>query len=174
VKAESFLYLMEALARLREHRRPFTLLVIGDGPMEPALRMRAAAELPGQAVFAGRIPRGEMPRFYSAADVFAFPGIGESLGMVFLEAQSCGVPVVALATAGVPQVVIEGRTGILVPRDDGRTMARAIELLAADPGRRRMMGESGARFVREERNLHRNYLRLSRFLTTLTERGSTE
>ncbi|MCU0587792.1 MAG: glycosyltransferase family 4 protein [Syntrophobacteraceae bacterium] len=169
VKTESFLYLLKALAKLREDLQSFTLLVIGDGPMEPLLRKRAAMELPGQAVFAGRIPRESMYRLYSAADVFAFPGIGESLGMVFLEAQSCGLPVVALAAAGVPQVVVDGATGILVPPDDGHAMARALRLLAADPALRRMMGQGGARFVREERNLHRNTLQLSQKLVGLAE-----
>jgi glycosyltransferase involved in cell wall biosynthesis len=89
--------------------------------------------------------------------------------MVFLEAQSCGLPVVALAAAGVPQVVIDGTTGILVPPDDGHAMARALHLLAADPALRHMMGEGGARFVREERNLHRNTLQLSEKLTGLAE-----
>jgi len=167
VKAESFRYLLGSLVQLKERFPDFALLVVGDGPMEPTLRTAAHSALPGQVLFAGRVPRHEMFRFYSAADVFVFPGIGESLGMVFLEAQSCGTPVVALNTAGVPQVVIDSETGLLVPQDDGQAMSQAIEGLARDPVRRRMLGDSGARFVRLERNLHRNYLRLSQQLEVL-------
>ena len=171
VKTQSFLHLLRALVKLRALMPAFTLVVVGDGPMEPHLRSLAVRELPGHVVFAGRVPRPEMFRFYGAADVFAFPGIGESLGMVFLEAQSCGVPVVALDTAGVPQVVVNGETGILVPMDDGDAMARAIEHLGRDPEARRALGSAGARFVRDERNLHKNYLRLARELTSLVRGG---
>jgi glycosyltransferase involved in cell wall biosynthesis len=173
VKTESFLHLLRALVQLRVLLPAFTLVVVGDGPMEPCLRSLALQDLPGQVVFAGRVPRREMSRFYSAADVFAFPGIGESLGMVFLEAQCCGAPVVALDTAGVPQVVVHGETGILVPRDDGSAMARAIEELGRNPERRRALGSAGARFVRNERNLHKNYVELARELTAL-DRGSRQ
>ncbi len=171
VKAESFNYLLRSLVQLKERVPDFTLLVVGDGPMEPTLRMAAHSALHGQVRFAGRIPRHEMFRFYSAADVFVFPGIGESLGMVFLEAQSCGTPVVALNAAGVPQVVIDSETGVLVPEDDGQAMSRAIEGLARDPVRRRTLGGSGARFVRLERNLHRNCLRLSQQLEKLAQQS---
>ncbi len=168
VKTESFLHLLRSLILLKESFPEFTLLVVGDGPTEPALREMAQAALPRQVCFAGRAPREEMRRFYSAADVFAFPGIGESLGMVFLEAQSCGTPVVALNTAGVPQVVVDGVTGLLVPKDDGRAMAHAIEQLARDPARRVNLGIAAAHFVRAERNLHHNYLRLSQQLEQLS------
>ena len=171
VKTESFLHLLRALVKLRQFLPDFTLVVVGDGPMEPHLRSLALQDLPGQVVFAGRVPRREMSRFYSAADLFAFPGIGESLGMVFLEAQCCGVPVVALDVAGVSQVVFHGETGILVPRDDGSAMAGAIEGLGRDPERRRKLGAAGSRFVRDERNLYKNYLKLARELTALVQGG---
>jgi glycosyltransferase involved in cell wall biosynthesis len=174
VKTESFLYLLESLVQLNKRFRDFTLLVVGDGPMEPTLQKKAYSALSGKVTFAGRIPRHEMFRFYSAADIFAFPGIGESLGMVFLEAQSCGTPVVALNTAGVPQVVIDSETGMLVPRDDGRAMAQAIEGLARNPVQRHTMGRSGALFVRRERNLHRNYLRLSREIEKIVCDGNSD
>jgi glycosyltransferase involved in cell wall biosynthesis len=167
VKTESFLYLLDALDRFRNRWSDFILLVVGDGPMEPWLREKALARLPGQVVFAGGAPRTEMVRFYSAADIFAFPGIGESLGMVFLEAQSCGVPVAALETAGVPQVVIHGETGLLAPMDGGERLAEALAFLAGNPMKREELGRNGARFVREARNLHRNYGELSEILNRL-------
>ncbi len=76
--------------------------------------LKALAEdlLPGRVVFTGRVARPDMAQCYSAADLFAFPGIGESLGMVYLEAQACGLPVVALESPGVSQVVVGGQTGI--------------------------------------------------------------
>lgn len=170
VKTESFLYLLDALDRFRKRWADFVLLVVGDGPMEARLRERALARLPGQVVFAGGVPRSQMARFYSAADIFAFPGIGESLGMVFLEAQSCGVPVVALKTAGVPQVVVHGRTGLLASMDAADQLAEALAVLAGDPRQRERLGQNGARFVREARNLHRNYRELSETLSRLVSK----
>ena len=75
---------------------------------------------PARPYSPGRIARQDMVQYYSAADLFAFPGIGESLGMVYLEAQACGLPVVALDSPGVSQVVVGGQTGLLVAEDAGR------------------------------------------------------
>jgi glycosyltransferase involved in cell wall biosynthesis len=155
-------YLFNALRLLREEGVFFQLMVVGDGPGEEDVRLLAGKALGDRVIFAGGIPPGEMFRMYSAADLFAFPGIGESLGMVYLEAQGCGLPVVALNTAGVPQVVRDGETGILVPEDDGGAMAEAIERLIRNPGLRATIAGRAARYVRRERNLHLNYLEFSR------------
>jgi glycosyltransferase involved in cell wall biosynthesis len=121
-------------------------------------------------IFAGHVDRQLMYRYYSAADLFAFPGIGESLGMVFLEAQSCGLPVVALNTGGVPQVVRHGETALLVAQDDGHAMATAIESLLNQKETRIQMASRGIEFIRKERNLHRNYTILSHKLEELVSR----
>jgi glycosyltransferase involved in cell wall biosynthesis len=170
VKYESLVHLFRSLARLRLRRPNFRLLVAGDGPMESRLKELAEELLPGQTAFVGRVPRERMFEYYSAADVFAFPGIGESLGMVFLEAQACRLPVVALNTGGIPQVVRSGETGRLVPRDDGEAMAEALDDLLDDHESRLAMGRNGERFILEERNLEKNYLRLSAILETIARR----
>ena len=81
-----------------------------------------------------------MDQFYSAGDIFAFPGFRESLGMVYLEAQSCGLPVVACRNGGIPEVVDEGETGYLIPAGDAVALAERIILHFARPAvvRRRM------------------------------------
>jgi glycosyltransferase involved in cell wall biosynthesis len=177
VKFHSLVYLFRALAFLHEEgQTPFVLMVIGDGPKEEELRRLAADLLPGRVIFTGRIPRLEMVRFYSAADLFVFPGIGESLGMVYLEAQAAGLPVVALDVAGVSQVVrgSEGhrhrQTGILVPQDDGRTMAEAVKRLLDDPNLRSSLARNAVGYVQEARNLHHNYAELSSLLEGFARR----
>ena len=172
VKFQSLEYLFKSLDILRKRRPDFKLLVVGDGPMEQAVRNSLEAILPGRAILAGRVARHEMSRYYSAADVFAFPGIGESLGMVYLEAQSCGLPVVALDTRGVPQVVRTGRSGLLVPIDDGSAMAAALERLMTDDDLRSSLGTNAIEFIRSERNLHINYLRFSRMLETIVHKSA--
>lgn len=161
VKFESLIYLFRSLALLRLQQKGFKLLLVGDGPMQEELRRIAAELLPDMVLFVGRVARKNMSTYYSAADLFVFPGIGESLGMVFLEAQACGCPVIALNTAGVPQVVLHNQTGLLVARDGGQAMAEAVKNLLEDGRMREKLAANGPVFINEQRNLHRNYLQLS-------------
>jgi glycosyltransferase involved in cell wall biosynthesis len=170
VKCESLFYLLRSLALLKAENPPFRLLVVGDGPMEKDLKRVAEELLPGQAIFAGRVAHQDMAQFYSAADLFAFPGIGESLGMVYLEAQACGLPVVALDSPGVSQVAVSGETGLLVPQDDGQALAEAIATLLRNPTMRIRLGQGASQYVREQRNARRNIHQLSRELEKIVGR----
>jgi glycosyltransferase involved in cell wall biosynthesis len=161
VKSQSLIYLFRSLALLRRRREDFILLVVGDGPMAEDLKQRADELLPGKVVFAGLVSRDQMSGFYSAADLFVFPGIGESLGMVYLEAQACGCPVVALDTAGAPQVIKPDETGLLVPDDGGESFCRGVERLMDDHELRKKFSINGPLFIQAQRNLHLNYLLLS-------------
>jgi glycosyltransferase involved in cell wall biosynthesis len=171
VKFDSMIYLFKSLSILRRTRPDFILLVAGDGPMDAELRRAADRYIPGMVHFAGRVRRQAMPSYYSAADLFVFPGIGESLGMVYLEAQSCGLPVVALATGGVPQVVRHGETGLLVPQDKGHSMAMAVDQLLEDDTVRRELGAKASQFVRKERDIYVHSRQLSELLELI--RSST-
>jgi glycosyltransferase involved in cell wall biosynthesis len=84
--------------------------------------------------------------------------------MVFLEAQACALPVVALDVAGVPQVVEIDKTALLAAKDDGQSLAEALRKLINDLELRQKMGANGRQFIWEKRNLHHNYLELDRRL----------
>ena len=99
-----------------------------------------------------------------AGELFAFPGIRESLGMVYLEAQSCGLPVVAFDNGGIPEVVAREETGFLVPMYDEKRFVAAVETLLSDPERRRRMGAAAAARVRRRHDLDRNYEIVQRVL----------
>jgi glycosyltransferase involved in cell wall biosynthesis len=94
VKTEGLTWVIRACGELRRRGNNFHLVIAGDGKEKDRLQRLAREHLPHRFHFAGEIPRKEMYRYYSACDLFVFPGIRESLGMVFLEAQSCGLPVV--------------------------------------------------------------------------------
>jgi len=157
VKTEGLKWVIRACGQLQRQGQRFKLVIAGDGREKETLQRLAAAQMPGGALFAGKISRRQMFRYYSAADVFAFPGINESLGMVFLEAQCCGLPVVAFDNAGVPEAVQNGKTGILVPKFAFTPFAEAIAALLTDPNRRRQMGRAAAAYVQEHHDINKNY-----------------
>src|SRR5262249_22315268 len=98
------------------------------------------------------LPRPEVIQLLTHAAVFACPSVYEPLGIVNLEAMACGTAVVASRTGGIPEVVDDGRTGLLVDVDDDfeEHLARALDSVLADPVAAKRMGEAGReRAVRE-------------------------
>jgi glycosyltransferase involved in cell wall biosynthesis len=164
VKSQGLAWLIQCCSQLVAQKIPFVLVIAGSGPMEKSLKALAARSIPGHYRFVGKIPRQEMAGFYSAGDLFAFPGIRESLGMVFLEAQSCALPVVAFDNGGIPEVVDNGTTGLLIPMFDRAAFARALIRLIQDPDLRSGMGKASAAYIRQHHDLGRNYLALETLL----------
>ncbi|KDN76163.1 glycogen synthase [Streptomyces olindensis] len=91
------------------------------------------------------LPRPEVIQLLTHAALFVCPSVYEPLGIVNLEAMACGTPVVASAVGGIPEVVDDGRTGLLVPAGDGfeAGLARAMDTVLGDPETARRMGEAG-------------------------------
>jgi glycosyltransferase involved in cell wall biosynthesis len=142
--------LLRAFARARaagatESERLRLLLVGGDPFGDGRRRAEALArelELGGAVVFAGI--RRDVPELLGLSDVFALASLWEGLGLVFLEAMAAALPVLATRVSAVPEVVVEGETGRLVPPADDQALAKAMLELAADPGLRARLGAAGA------------------------------
>ncbi|UCF58103.1 MAG: glycosyltransferase family 4 protein [Deltaproteobacteria bacterium] len=164
VKARGLAWVIRACGKLLRQGRGFQLVIVGDGEEKVRLHRLAAEDLPGKVRFMGKVPRNEMYRIYSACDIFAFPGIRESLGMVFLEAQSCGLPVVAFANGGIPEVVKDRTTGFLVPPFALDPFVQAIESLLANENLRHKMGQAARSYVRQNHDLNRNYRKMETVL----------
>lgn len=128
--------LFEAVASLKDAR----LVVVGDGP-ERAKLERQASRL-GRVVMTGH--RADVAPFYAAATVFALPSHSEGSPNVVLEAMAAGVPVVATAVGGVPEILDNGRTGLLVPPRDPVAMAAAIRRLLTEPETRRALAAAAS------------------------------
>ncbi len=157
VKTRGLLWLIDCCRMLEKKGIDFLLVIAGGGCMETHIRTTAHAALPERVRFAGKIPPGKMADFYSAGDVFAFPGIGESLGMVFLEAQACGLPVVAFDNGGIPEAVVNKKTGFLTPMHDCRAFADRLAVLLEDKSMRRKMGNNALEYVQKYHDLDVNY-----------------
>jgi glycosyltransferase involved in cell wall biosynthesis len=110
----------------------------------------------------------------SAADLFAFPGIRESLGMVYLEAQSVGLPVAAFDNGGIAEVVGRDETGFLTPPFDDAAFRAAVARLLDDRDLRRSMGEQAEARVRLRHDLSVNYAKVEAVLTSLADRPLRE
>jgi glycosyltransferase involved in cell wall biosynthesis len=149
-----------------------TLVIAGDGSGRGELERLGQSLPPERIRFLGKVPRPELHRYYSAADIFAFPGIEESLGMVYLEAQSCRLPVVACGDWGGGEAVVAGETGLLSPFADPEQFTANLARLAREPLLRQRFGEEAERHVRLRHDLHRNYIALEQGLCQLAaQRG---
>jgi glycosyltransferase involved in cell wall biosynthesis len=161
--------LLEAFRSIAEHRAGVSLDVVGEEAIPPAemlasfddpavrsyasrygsgeylaeLRNGLPAELRGNVRFHGKLPHDQLPVRYREADLFVFPSLAEAFGKPIVEAMATGLPAVATRVGGIPEIVVDGETGLLVAPHDPGALAEAVERLAADPGLRRRMGAAG-------------------------------
>jgi len=140
-------FLLEAWSRvLADHPRA-VLLLAGTGELEKQLRQQAAGlPAPGSVRFLGF--QADVPGLLAALDLFVLSSHLEGLCTSLMDAMAAGLPVVATAAGGIPEVVEDGSTGVLVPPRDPAALAGAILDLLADPGRRERLGGAGRESVR--------------------------
>lgn len=135
--------LLQATERLRARHPRLRVVLVGSGPLEDRLRAEVVARRLGDAVvFAGS--RGDVPEVLPAFDAFALTSTHEGLPIALLEAMAAGVPPVASAVGGVPEVVSDGHDGLLVPSGDVAGVTAALDRLLADPELRARLGASAA------------------------------
>ncbi|TLY36745.1 MAG: glycosyltransferase family 4 protein [Nitrospirae bacterium] len=121
-------------------------VIIGDGPLLGELRQLTSKLGIGlRVVFLGA--REDVPECLAALDLFVLPSLNEGMGRVLLEAMAVGCPVVATRVGGIPDIVADGTTGLLVPPRDERALAEAILTLLRDRSRRAAYGEAARRHI---------------------------
>ncbi len=157
VKEEGIAFVIKVCAELLPGMGDLHLLIVGDGPGRARLEEQARRLLPGAHTFAGRIPAAEMYTVYNAGDVFAFPGINESLGMVYLEAQCCGLPVVATSHDGAPEVVADEESGLIVPPFSVTDFAGALFTLLTDTELRSRFSRQARERILGQHDMGSNY-----------------
>jgi glycosyltransferase involved in cell wall biosynthesis len=164
-KLDSYRLLARALERI-EHL-PWTLSIAGDGPCRDDVRSEFARLDPSRVQWSGERAPTEMPEVYTQGCLYAWPGFGEAYGLAYLEAQAAGLPVVAQATDGVPNVVRDGKTGLLTAAGDAAAYADALARLLEDLRLRRSMSGEARRFVIEERSFEVAAARLAAMLQAI-------
>ena len=132
--------LIRAVAQLPNGQENVILVVAGDGPERSNLEQLAAEILPGRVLFLGRIP--DVNEYLAALDIFALPSQLEGFGLVYVEAAFHGVPSVGTNVGGVPDAVVDGETGLLVPVGDTPALTEALQKLCGDLNLRRQIGEA--------------------------------
>ena len=154
--------LLHALAAILDcrTRRDVRLLVLGadssNGILEAGVHGGERARLEALAVeigvddrvdFLGTVPHEDLPAYYSLADVCAVPSYSESFGLVAIEAEACGTPVVASRIGGLRQLVLDGITGVTVPSHEPMAWAEALKRVIDDPGATSVMGPAARRLA---------------------------
>jgi glycosyltransferase involved in cell wall biosynthesis len=126
--------LVEAFRRVRlAHPRARLWIVSQSAP----------SALPPGAIFHGPLGPDALAALYARASAFALPTLREAFGLAFLEAMSFGLPVVGSRIEAIPEIVVHGETGLLVPPRDPAALAGALAALLADPARARRLGDAG-------------------------------
>jgi hypothetical protein len=139
------------------------LTVAGDGPMKAQVQALFAG-VSGRITWLGAVDAAAVAGLLARGAVYVWPGCGEAYGLAYLEAQAAGVPVVAQAVAGVPEVVADGVTGVLVPDGDDIAAARAIMRILSDRALQRQMGDAARAHVLAHHAMAGAAARLDRFL----------
>jgi glycosyltransferase involved in cell wall biosynthesis len=156
VRKKGFEYLIDAVRTIRRDLPDIRLVIAGEGDLAEELRTRAA-DLAGHVLFVGNVPQDMVGRMSAAADVVAVPSVHDDQGNVdglpnfALEAMATATPVVATRAGGLPSLIEDGRTGLLVPERDAAALAQALRAVLQWPAPgRREMGERGRGRIRAD------------------------
>ncbi|MCW8904727.1 TIGR03088 family PEP-CTERM/XrtA system glycosyltransferase [Sedimenticola sp.] len=144
--AEGFIQLLEKYPDLKKTAR---LVMIGDGPLrEPVLERLNVAGYADLVWAPG--PMNDIDTLLPALDIFVLPSLAEGISNTLLEAMACGLPIIATAVGGNPELVIDGVNGTLIPAADSQAMAEALKQYLDNPERLKKEGSEGRRRAEEQ------------------------
>ena len=169
-------WLIDACVLLRDRGVPFECVLVGDGPERRALEARIASAALGDRIrLAGNVAQDEMRAILEASDVMVHPsvvtpdGMMDGIPVALMEAMATELPVVSTIVSGIPELVQNERTGLLVPEKDAAALADALERLHRDPALARTLARQGRAHVLERFNLVENVRRLREHLVAAVE-----
>ena len=156
--------LLEAFSLVKkEYKGDIELVLVGGGPEENELKTLAQRLRLYECVnFVGPVPHHMVPEYLNSFDIYVALSISESFGVAIIEASACAVPVVVSDAGGLPEVVVDGKTGYIVPRNNPEEAAERILQLVNNSLLRVTMGEAGRQFVLENYEWKENADRMER------------
>lgn len=158
--------LVEAARRLRDRGVDARIAIAGDGPLRPLLEESIARhELQDRVTILGWLTNAEVRRHLNESRALVLPSFAEGLPVVIMEALAMGRPVISTYIAGIPELVIPGENGWLVPAGDVDALVDAVsDLMATDTARLAEMGNAGAERVRREHDIRTEVDKLERLI----------
>ena len=162
VEAKGHKYLLEAMPKIKQKFPKTKLLLAGEGPLEKKLRdLARQLNLDNEVIFLGF--KKDISHVLSTLDVFVMPSLQEGLGVSLLEASACKIPIVATETGGIPEVVRNDITGLLVAPRDSKALAEKIIYMLAHGPEAKKMAQNANKLVLENFSLEKmldGYLKL--------------
>lgn len=156
-KEKGILELMAAFTKVNSTKANLHLVIIGNGPEQLRIQnIVASHNIETKVHIIGCRPHDEIPKYLSSADIFALPSHTEGLPNVVLEAMACELPVIATRVGGIPEVVEEGRSGILIDKKNVDSLKDAIESLIKNESMAKEMGINGRKNVENNFSWYRN------------------
>jgi colanic acid/amylovoran biosynthesis glycosyltransferase len=169
--------LLDAVHLLAAGGGALRVILVGDGELRGALAARIAREGLGDVVeLRGAVPHQDVPAILAGATAMVLPSVTsrdgqmEGIPVALMEAMAAGVPVVSTRLSGIPELVRDGESGLLVPERDPVALSRAMERLVSDPALRERLGEGGRRAVQDRFDRGRNVARLAALFAAVAER----
>jgi glycosyltransferase involved in cell wall biosynthesis len=154
--------LLQAVQQLSLRGRQIRVFLIGDGPDRKMLESFAQLpELSGRIVFTGAVPPAEVRAYLANADIFVLPSFAEGIPVALMEAMAMQVPCVSTCICGIPELIENGISGILVSPSDTDALAEALDRLINDPVLRGVIGKNARQRVLDKYQLRPNVKRLA-------------
>lgn len=148
-------YVVDALSPIIEKEPLSKLLIIGEGPYKKELRRKIKEKnLTGHVEFLGALPKEQIAKYYSFADVFVFPSLStktgtEALGLALMEAMATGCPVIGSDIGGIPSLITPNKTGLLVKQKNPAQLSTAILTLIKERKKAEKLGRNASLLIRK-------------------------
>jgi len=172
--------LVDAALRIGRNEPSVEFIIAGEGEEGPKLEEQVAElGIADNVRFTGLLPHQELISLIADSDLFVLPcrvaanGDRDALPTVLLEAMAAGVPCISTPVNGIPEIIDQGQTGLIVPENDPASLAAAIDQLLGDPGSRRMMGVAGRRKAERKFDLRSSTARLRKLFESAVRDCST-
>ncbi|ASJ05722.1 glycosyltransferase family 4 protein [Thermococcus barossii] len=172
-KRKGIPYLIQAIKYVLAEVPTVTLYIIGEGNLKKRLKELIKKKgLQKHAVLLGKIPTEELVEWYNKVDVFTLPSLFEGFGIVLLEAMACRTPVIGTNTQGIVDVIIPGKTGILVPPKNAIALGKAIEQLLTTPKLRKRLSHNAYKRLSKDFSLDALTNRIIQQIEQATTQGA--